>query len=74
MIWLNSLMTIWKLSKGSDTVYKVIDTYEGFEDIIGTFDTFDEARAAAKQHCEDTGGECSVSIFAKTKKGYKVVI
>ena len=74
MIWLNSHMTIWKLSKGSDTVYKVIDTYEGFEDIIGTFDTFDEARAAAKQHCEDTDGECSVSIFAKTKKGYKVVI
>ena len=24
-------------------MYKVIDTYEGFEDIIGTFDTFDEA-------------------------------
>ena len=74
MIWLNSLMTIWRLSKGSDTVYKVIDTYEGFEDIIGTFDTFDEARAAAKQHCEDTDGECQVSIFTKTKKGYKVVI
>ena len=74
MIWLNSHMTIWKLSKGSDTVYKVIDTYDGFEDIIGTFDTFDEARAAAKQHCEDTDGECQVSIFAKTRKGYKVVI
>ena len=28
-------------------MYKVTDTYEGFEDIIGTFDTFDEARAAA---------------------------
>ena len=55
-------------------MYKVIDIYEGFEDIIGTFDTFDEARAAAKQHCEDTDGECQVSIFTKTKKGYKVVI
>lgn len=55
-------------------MYKVIDTYEGFEDIIGTFDTFDEARVAAKQHCEDTDGECQVSIFAKTRKGYKVVI
>lgn len=55
-------------------MYKVIDTYEGFEDIIGTFDTFDEARAAAKQHCEDTDGECQVSIFAKARKGYKVVI
>ena len=55
-------------------MYKVIDTYEGFEDIIGTFDTFDEARAAAKQHCEDTDEECQVSIFAKTRKGYKVVI
>ena len=55
-------------------MYKVIDTYDGFEDIIGTFDTFDEARAAAKQRCEDTDGECQVSIFAKTRKGYKVVI
>ena len=55
-------------------MYKVIDTYEGFEDLIGTFDTFDEARAAARQHCEDTDGECQVSIFAKTKKGYKVII
>ena len=59
--------------KRGETVYKVIDTYEGFEDLIGTFDTFDEARAAARQHCEDTDGECSVSIFAKTKKGYKVI-
>ena len=59
---------------GRVIMYKVIDTYEGFEEIIGTFDTFDEARIAARQHCEDTDGECSVSIFAKTQKGYKVVI
>ena len=55
-------------------MYKVIDTYDGFEDISGTLVTFDEARAAAKQHCEDTDGECQVSIFTMTKKGYKVVI
>ena len=55
-------------------MYKVIDIYEGFEEIIGTFDTFDEARIAARQHCEDTDGECSVSIYRKTQKGYKVVI
>lgn len=30
-------------------MYKVIDTFDGFEDIIGTYDTFDEARAAAKE-------------------------
>ena len=54
-------------------MYKVIDTYEGFEELIGTFDTFDEARAAARQHCEDTGGECQISIYAKCKKGYKVI-
>lgn len=55
-------------------MYKVIDTYDGFEDIIGTYDTFDEARAAAKKRAEDTDGECQVNIFAKTKKGYKVII
>ena len=56
-------------------MYKVIDTYDGFEDIIGTFDTFDEARAAAKQHCEDTDGECQIAIYAysSAKKGYEVV-
>ena len=53
---------------------KVIDTFDGFEDIIGTYDTFDEARAAAKERAEDTDGECQVNIFAKTKKGYKVII
>ena len=55
-------------------MYKVIDTYEGFEELVGTFDTFGEARAAAKQHCEDTDGECQISIYAKCKKGYKVII
>ena len=61
--------------KGGEAVYKVIDTYEGFEELIGTFDTFDEARAAAKQHCEDTDGECQVSIYRKTNnKGYEVII
>ncbi len=54
-------------------MYKVIDTYEGFEELVGTFDTFGEARAAAKQHCEDTDGECQISIYAKCKKGYKVI-
>lgn len=54
-------------------MYKVVDTYDGFEDIIGEFNTFDEARAAANDRCEETDGECQVSIFAKSKKGYKVI-
>ena len=55
-------------------MYKVIDTYEGFEELIGTFGTLDEARAAAKQHCEDTCGECSVSIYRNTNKGYEAIV
>ena len=54
-------------------MYKVIDTYEGFEELIGIFDTFGEARAAARQHCEDTDGECQVSIYRNTNKGYEVI-
>lgn len=56
-------------------MYKVIDTFDGFEDIIGTYDTFDEARAAAKERAEDTDGECQVIIyrFVSPVKGFEVV-
>ena len=55
-------------------MYKVIDSYEGFEKLIGKYDTFDAARAAARERFEETDGECTVSIYALTKKGYRVIV
>lgn len=48
-------------------MYKVIDTYDGFDD--------KEARAAAEEHAEDTDGECQVIIyrFVSPVKGFEVV-
>lgn len=54
-------------------MYRVVDTYDGFCDVIGSFDSLDEAKNAARKRCEETDGECQVSIFAKSKKGYKVI-
>ena len=56
-------------------MYKVVDTYEGFEDVIGTFDTLKEARAVAAEHNEDTDGECQIVLYKYNykKKGYEVV-
>lgn len=56
-------------------MYKVIDTYDGFDDVVGVFDTEKEARAAAEEHAEDTDGECQVIIyrFVSSSKGFEVV-
>lgn len=54
-------------------MYRVIDHYDGFEDVIGEYNSFDEARAAANKRCKDTDGECAVSIYAYSKKGYRVI-
>ena len=56
-------------------MYKVIDTYNGFDDVVGVFDTEKEARAAAEEHAEDTDGECQVIIyrFVSPVKGFEVV-
>lgn len=56
-------------------MYKVIDTYDGFDDVVGVFDTENEARAAAEEHAEDTDGECQVIIyrFVSPVKGFEVV-
>ena len=53
--------------------YRLWDHYEEYG-LVGEYDTEEEARAAAEVHAEDTDGECQVNIFAKTKKGYKVII
>ena len=56
-------------------MYKVIDTYDGFDDVVGVFDTEKEARAAAEEHAEDTDGEGQVIIyrFVSPVKGFEVV-
>ena len=56
-------------------MYKVIDTYDGFDDVVGVFVTEREARAAAEEHAEDTDGECQVIIyrFVSPVKGFEVV-
>lgn len=56
-------------------MYKAIDTYDGFDDVIGVFDTEEEARAAAEERAEDTDGECQVIIyrFVSPVKGFEVV-
>lgn len=56
-------------------MYKVIDTYDGFDDVVGVFDTEKESRAAAEEHAEDTDGECQVIIyrFVSPVKGFEVV-
>lgn len=53
-------------------MYKVIDTYDGFDDVVGVFDTEEEAREAAEEHAEDTDGECQVIIyrFVSPVKGF----
>lgn len=56
-------------------MYKVIDTYDGFDDVVGVFDTEEEAREATEEHAEDTDGECQVIIyrFVSPVKGFEVV-
>lgn len=55
-------------------MYKVIDTYDGFDDVVGVFDTEKEARAAAEEHAEDTDGECQIIIYRLVShKGFEVV-
>lgn len=55
-------------------MYKVIDTYDGFDDVVGVFDTEEEAREAAEEHAEDTDGECQVIIYRfVSHKGFEVV-
>ena len=56
-------------------MYKVIDTYDGFDDVVGVFDTEEEARSAAEEHAEDTDGECQGIIyrFVSPVKGFEVV-
>lgn len=56
-------------------MYKVIDTYDGFDDVVGVFDTEEEAREAAEEHAEDTDGECQVIIyrFVSPVKGFEGV-
>ena len=56
-------------------MYKVIDTYDRFDDVVGVFDTEEEAREAAEEHAEDTDGECQVIIyrFVSPVKGFEVV-
>ncbi len=56
-------------------MYKVIDTYDGFDDVVGVFDTEEEAREAAEEHAENTDGECQVIIyrFVSPVKGFEVV-
>lgn len=55
-------------------MYKVIDTYDGFDDVVGVFDTEEEAREAAEEHAEDTDGECQIIIYRfVSHKGFEVV-
>lgn len=42
--------------------YVVIDCYEGMGKVIAACPTLKEAKQAAKQFREDTGGECNVHI------------
>lgn len=48
-------------------MYFVIDLYEGFE-LIGTYDTYSEAKRAALQRVEDTDGECMVDWYSTRRK------
>lgn len=55
-------------------MYKVIDTYDGFDDVVGVFDTEEKAREAAEEHAEDTDGECQIIIYRfVSHKGFEVV-
>ena len=42
-------------------MYKVYDWYEGRE-LLGTFDSWYEARQFKKERIEDTDGECDIEI------------
>lgn len=55
--------------------FRVWDYYEGYGH-IGDFDTLKEARAAAKQHSQDTDGECQIVLYAYKgkQKGYQVIV
>ncbi len=54
--------------------YRLWDYYEDYG-LIGDYDTKKEAEAAAKQHLEDTDGECQIVLYAYcgVKNGYKVI-
>lgn len=54
--------------------FRVWDYHEGYG-LIGDYDTEKEARAAAKQHNEDTDGECQIVLYAYCgkQKGYQVI-
>lgn len=55
-------------------LYRLWDYYED-DGLIGDYDTKKEVEAAAKQHSEDTDGECQIVLYAYCgeKKGYKVI-
>ncbi len=45
-------------------VYRVYDFYESFKgDLVGEYNTLDDARKACKRYAEDTDGECYLEIF-----------
>lgn len=54
--------------------YRLWDYYEDYG-LIGDYDTKKEAEAAAKQHLEDTDGECQIVLYAYrgVKNGYKLI-
>lgn len=47
--------------KGESTMYKVIDWYEDYL-LIGIFDTYAEAKQAARAFAADTDDECNIEI------------
>lgn len=55
-------------------MYKVIDTYDGYYDVIGSFETLDAAKDAARERFDDTDGECQISIYRKMNRGYEVIV
>ena len=54
-------------------MYRVVDTYDGFCDVIGSFDSLDEAKDAARERCEETDGECQVSVLRRRNVGWEVI-
>lgn len=55
--------------------YFLWDYYEDYG-LIDYYDTKEEAESAAKQHLEDTDGECQIVLYAYcgVKEGYKEVV
>ena len=47
--------------------YYVVDLYEGGE-IIGTFDTAEEAKKRIRERIRETDGECFCRIFEEENK------